>query len=330
LSKKRVLSGMQASGKLHLGNLLGALQNWKELQNDFECFYFIADWHALSTNYEDTHEIKSNIFEIAVDWLCVGLDPNKSNLFIQSLVPEHAELHLLLSMITPIPWLERNPTYKEKQEEIKNRDLATYGFLGYPVLQSADIIIYKANFVPVGIDQLPHLELTREIVRRFHHIYGKKVFVEPEAKLSKVSKLPGIDGRKMSKSYNNAIYLSDPPSEIEKKVAMMLTDPQRARRTDRGDPEVSTVYQYHKIFTPKGQVAEIAKGCRTASIGCTECKGILAKNLIEFLRPYYEKREKLCKKPKKVMEIFEQGSIKVRKEAQKTMEQVKEAMKIGL
>lgn len=328
MSKKRILSGMQSSGKLHLGNLLGALENWKKLEKDYDCFYFIADWHALSTNYEDTREIKSNTFEIAVDWLASGIDPEKSTLFIQSLIPEHAELHLFLSMITPIPWLERNPTYKEKMEEIKNKDLTTYGFLGYPVLQTADIVLYRADYVPVGIDQLPHLELSRELVRRFHHIYKKKVFVEPEAKLSEVPKLPGLDGRKMSKSYDNAIYLSDPPSVIEKKVMTMLTDPQRARRTDPGDPEVSTVYQYHKIFTPKDQVEEIAKGCRTASIGCTDCKKILMKNLVEFLKPHFEKREELKNRPKDVMEIFEQGSIKARKEAQNTLKQVKEAMKI--
>lgn len=328
MSKKRVLSGMQASGRLHLGHLLGVLQKWKKLQEEYECFYFIADWHALSTNYEDTREVKSNIFQIAVDWLCAGIDPEKSTLFIQSMIPEHAELHLLLSMITPVPWLERNPTYKEKQEEIKDRDLTTYGFLGYPVLQAADIIMYKADFVPVGIDQLPHLELTREIVRRFNHIYGKKVFVEPDAKLSEVTKLPGMDGRKMSKSYGNAIYLSDSPSEIGKKVSMMLTDTQRKRRTDPGDPELSVVYQYHKIFTPKAQVEEIAKGCRNASIGCTECKGILAANLIQFLRPFHEKRKELLKKPKDVMKIFEQGSMKAREEAKKTMKQVREAMRI--
>ncbi|MBI5182969.1 MAG: tryptophan--tRNA ligase [Nitrospinae bacterium] len=329
-TKKRVLSGMQASGRLHLGNLLGALTKWKELQDGYECFYFIADWHALSTCYEDTHEIKGNTFEIAVDWLSVGIDPEKSTIFIQSLVPEHAILHLLLSMITPIPWLERNPTYKEKQMEIKDRDLTTYGFLGYPVLQTADIVLYKANCVPVGIDQLPHLELTREIVRRFNYIYRRGVFVEPDAILSETPKLPGTDGRKMSKSYNNAIYLSDPPEEIEKKVRSMLTDPQRVRRTDPGDPEVCPVFALHKIYSPTpSHISEISDQCRRAKIGCVDCKMILVRNLIKEIRPIYERRCELRSNPEGIYEILIEGSKKARRIAIATLKEATEAMGMG-
>lgn len=347
-TKKRVLSGMQASGRLHLGNLLGALAKWKELQDGYECFYFIADWHALSTCYEDTHEIKGNTFEIAVDWLSVGIDPEKSTIFVQSFIPEHAVLHLLLSMITPVPWLERNPTYKEKQEEIKNRDLTTYGFLGYPVLQTADIALYKANCVPVGIDQLPHLELTREIVRRFNYIYKKDVFVEPEEILSETPKLPGTDGRKMSKSYNNAIYLSDPPDEIEKKVRSMLTDPRRERRTDQGNPEICPVFALHKVYSPSPSqekfpgisrgttdspaidISEISDQCRTAKIGCVDCKIILAKNLIKEMQPIYEKRCELKSNPERIYEILSQGSKKARKIAIATLKEATEAMGIHM
>ena len=227
---KRILSGMQPSGKLHLGNYFGALKNWVDLQDDFECFFFIADWHALSSLYEDPRLIKDFSYEVAGDWWSAGLDPEKCTLFLQSKIPEHAELHLILSMMVPVPWLERNPTYKEKQDEVKKVDMSTYGFLGYPVLQTADIVLYRADLVPVGIDQAPHLELSREIVRRFHHLYKKNIFIEPDAKISEIPKLNGLDGRKMSKSYDNAIYLSDNEKEVAKKVKQMLTDPARARR----------------------------------------------------------------------------------------------------
>ncbi|MBT5471410.1 MAG: tryptophan--tRNA ligase, partial [Nitrospina sp.] len=269
---KRILSGMQPSGRLHLGNYFGALKNWVDLQDDFECFFFIADWHALSSLYEDPRKIKEFSHEVAVDWLSTGLDPEKSTLFLQSKIPEHAELHLILSMMVPVPWLERNPTYKEKQDEIKKVDMSTYGFLGYPVLQTADIVLYRADYVPVGIDQAPHLELSREIVRRFHHLYKKNVFIEPGAKISDIPKLNGLDGRKMSKSYDNAIFLSDNEKEVTKKVKQMLTDPARARRDDPGDPEVCNLYPFHKIYSPQSMQDEVAEGCRSAKIGCGDCK----------------------------------------------------------
>jgi tryptophanyl-tRNA synthetase len=328
MEKKRVLSGMQASGRLHLGNLLGALENWIKLQDTYDCFFFIADWHALSTSYEDTHEVKDNVFNIAVDWLAAGIDPEKSIIFLQSMVPEHAVLHLLLSMITPVPWLERNPTYKEKQQEIKGKDLTTYGFLGYPVLQSADIILYKAHYVPVGIDQLPHLEMTREIVRRFHFIYKKEVFIEPEALVSEVPKLPGLDNRKMSKSYGNAIFLSDLPDTIGRKVMSMITDPQRVRRSDPGNPEVCTVFTFHKIFSSAKEVAEVYTGCTTAGIGCTDCKLIMARNLNDSMKPIFEKRKELAENPGRIHEILQEGSKKAREIACQTLREVQEAIGI--
>jgi tryptophanyl-tRNA synthetase len=328
MEKKRVLSGMQASGRLHLGNLLGALENWIKLQDTYDCFFFIADWHALSTSYEDTHEVKDNVFNIAVDWLAAGIDPEKSIIFLQSMVPEHAVLHLLLSMITPVPWLERNPTYKEKQQEIKGKDLTTYGFLGYPVLQSADIILYKAHYVPVGIDQLPHLEMTREIVRRFHFIYKKEVFIEPEALVSEVPKLPGLDNRKMSKSYGNAIFLSDLPDTIGRKVMAMITDPKRVRRSDQGNPEVCTVFTFHKIFSSAKEVAEVYTGCTTAGIGCTDCKLIMARNLNDSMKPIFEKRKGLAENPGRIHEILQEGSKKAREIACQTLLEVREAIGI--
>lgn len=326
MSTKRVLSGMQPSGRLHLGSFYGALANWIRLQEEYECFYFIADWHALSSSYEDTHEIKDWVFQVAVDWLCAGIDPEKSTLFIQSRVAEHAELHLLLSMLTPVPWLERNPTYKERQQELSDRDLSTYGFLGYPVLQTADIIMYKAHFVPVGVDQLPHLELAREIVRRFHHLFGRQVFVEPEALLSEAPKVPGTDGRKMSKTYGNCIYLSDDKETVRQKVRTMVTDPARVRRTDPGDPDVCPVFDLHKILSPKEDQASCAEGCRTATIGCLDCKGVLLTHLEGAMEPFFEKRGELASKPKEVMEVLEEGSKRARLVAEATMEEVREAM----
>lgn len=330
MNKKRVLSGMQSSGRLHLGNLLGALENWVEMQDEYDCFYFVADWHALSSSYQDTSELRDNMVDIGVNWLAAGLDPEKSTLFIQSLLPQHAVLHVLLGMITPLPWLERVPSYKEKLEEVKDRNLYTYGFLGYPVLQAADIIIYKADFVPVGMDQLSHLELTREIVRRFHDIFGKKVFVEPQPKLAQVKKLPGIDGRKMSKSYNNAIYLADSPEERARKVSMIVTDPQRVRRTDPGDPEVCNIYVFHKVFTSAERVAEIDKACRVAAIGCVDCKKELAKNIAKYMAPFDEKREHWLERSDEVLEIFREGSRKAEKVAAKTLAEAEEAMGISL
>jgi len=326
--KDRVLSGMQASGKLHLGNLAGALQNWVRLQHEYDCYYFIADWHALTTGYANPQAIRESTRDIILNFLAAGLDPRQCTIFIQSRIPEHAELHLLLSMITPLGWLERVPTYKEKIQELKDRDLSTYGFLGYPLLQTADIIIYKARFVPVGVDQVPHLEISREIARRFNYLYGE-TFPEPEALLTEFPKVPGVDGRKMSKSYDNAIYLSDPPDVVEQKLRTMMTDPARKRRTDTGDPELSPVYHLHKIFSSQEEQEHVARGCRTAGIGCIDCKKILIKNVFSVMEPIWEKRNKLLRNPEIVYEVLEQGTEKARKVAQETMQLVREAMGLG-
>lgn len=327
MAKKRILSGMQPSGPLHLGNYFGALQNWVSLQDEFECFYFIADWHSLTTLYEDPSDIKKYSMEVAIDWLASGIDPEKSTLFVQSRIPEHAELHLILSMIVPVPWLERNPTYKEKQQEVKSVDMSSYGFLGYPVLQTADIVLYNAHYVPVGIDQAPHLELSREIVRRFNGIYKKKVLIEPEAKISDTPKLNGLDGRKMSKSYNNAIYLSDTEKVIGKKVQAMLTDPQRARREDPGDPDVCNLFPLHKLYSSSELQKEVVEGCRSAGIGCGDCKKMLTETMLEGMRPQMERRHEISAKPKEVEEILEEGTKKAHQVAQRTMEKAKAAMK---
>ena len=299
MQKKRVLSGMQPSGLLHLGNLMGALDNWRKLQDQYECFYFIADWHALTTNYADTSNIRTYAKEMVINWLAAGLDPEKSVLFQQSLVPEHAVLHVLLSMSTPLPWLERVPTYKEKLEQVKDKDMHTYGFLGYPVLQAADILIYKAHFVPVGIDQLPHLELTREICRRFDQFYGN-VFPEPQPLMTEYPKLPGTDGRKMSKSYNNCLYLSDSPEELTKKVMQMVTDPARVRRQDPGNPDVCPLFTLDKIFAPKEWCSHVDVECRRAGIGCVDDKKELLKHLLAYLKPLQERRKELSASPEKV------------------------------
>jgi tryptophanyl-tRNA synthetase len=327
MAKKRILSGMQPSGLLHLGNYYGALKNWIELQEQFECFYFVADWHSLTTLYEDPSHIKKYSFEVAVDWLAAGLDPEKSTLFVQSRIPEHAELHLILSMVVPVPWLERNPTYKEKQVEVKSVDMSSYGFLGYPVLQTADIVLYDADYVPVGIDQAPHLEISREIVRRFNGLYKKKTFKEPQSKISEIPKLNGIDGRKMSKSYNNAIYLSDSEKDITKKVKAMLTDPARGRRTDPGDPDVCNLFPFHKLYSPPEMQKEIDRDCRTAAIGCGDCKMKLVNTMLEGLRPHMERRREIAAKPKAVEEILAEGTRKAQKVATATMDRTKQAMK---
>ncbi len=327
MAKKRILSGMQPSGLLHLGNYYGALKNWIELQEQFECFYFVADWHSLTTLYEDPSHIKKYTFEVAVDWLSAGLDPGKSTLFVQSRIPEHAELHLILSMVVPVPWLERNPTYKEKQVEVKNVDMSSYGFLGYPVLQTADIVLYNADYVPVGIDQAPHLEISREIVRRFNGLYKKKVFKEPQAKISEIPKLNGIDGRKMSKSYNNAIYLSDTEKDITKKVKAMLTDPARGLRTDPGDPDVCNLFPFHKLYSPEDMQKEIDRDCRTAALGCGDCKLKLVDTMLEGLRPHMERRREIAAKPREVEEILEEGTRKAQKVAKATLDRAKQAIK---
>ncbi len=318
---------MQPSGLLHLGNLMGALENWRKLQDQYECYYFIADWHALTTNYADTSNIRTHVREMVIDWLAAGLDPEKSVLFQQSHVPEHAILHVLLSMSTPLPWLERVPTYKEKIEQLQDKDMNTYGFLGYPVLQAADILIYRANFVPVGIDQLPHLELTREICRRFNQFYGD-VFPEPQPLLTEYPKLPGTDGRKMSKSYNNCLYLSESPESITKKVMQMVTDPARVRRQDPGNPDVCPLFTLDKIFAPKEWQDYINVECRRAGVGCVDDKKELLKHLLAYLKPLQERRKELAAQPEKVTGIIAEGSRRARVEAQKTLAEVNEAMKL--
>lgn len=321
----RVLSGMQASGKVHIGNLVGALQNWVKLQDTYDCYYFVADWHALTTGYAKPEALHDSVNDLLINFLAAGLDPDKCTIFLQSRILEHAELHLLLSMITPLGWLERVPTYKEKQQELKDRDLSNYGFLGYPLLQTADIIIYRAKYVPVGVDQVPHLEISREIARRFNNLYGE-VFPEPDALLTQFPKVPGVDGRKMSKSYNNAIYLSDTPKEVESKIKTMTTDPARIKRTDAGNPELSPVFQLHKVFSSKEEQAEVAEGCRTAGIGCIDCKKVLIRNVFKVLEPIWAKREELLNNPDQLHTIVENGNAKARKAAQETMEIVRKAM----
>jgi tryptophanyl-tRNA synthetase len=328
MAKERIVSGMRPSGKLHLGNYLGALKNWVQLQEDYECFYFVADWHALTTGYAETAQIRAWVREIAIDYLSAGLDPERSVLFIQSRVPEHAELHLLLSMLTPLGWLERIPTYKEQQQELKDRDLNTYGFLGYPLLQSADIIMYKAHWVPVGIDQVSHIELTREVVRRFHHLYDVEIFPEPQPKLTEVPKLPGLDGRKMSKSYDNVIYLSDSAADVTSKVKTMMTDPARQRRSDPGNPEICPVFDLHRIYSTTAERQEVAQGCRTAGIGCLDCKGILIRHMVEDLGPLHERRAYYVAHPDEAMQALVAGSERAQQVAQQTMAQVRDAVRI--
>ena len=324
MKMKRVLSGIQPSGKLHLGNLVGALSNWVKLQDQYECFFFIADLHALTTGYENVKKLPEDTLDVAADLLSVGLDPKKCVIFKQSDVPEHAELHLLLSMITPLSWLERVPTYKSKIEELKDKDLGTYGFLGYPVLQAADILIYQADFVPVGEDQLPHIELTREIARRFNFLY-KKVFTEPKELLTEFPTLPGIDGRKMSKSYNNTIALSDPEETIKEKINMMITDPARVTKGDPGHPEVCTVFNYHGIFNQE-QVDKIARECRAAARGCVECKKEFLKHLLILLAPIRKRREEILKNRKIVEEALVSGMVRAKAEATLTLIEAKRAM----
>jgi tryptophanyl-tRNA synthetase len=392
---KRVLSGMRPTGRLHLGHYFGALSNWLKLQAEYDCFFFVADWHALTTHYEDTSSVADNTLQVATDWLAVGLDPAKSTLFIQSSILEHAELHVLLSMITPLSWLERVPTYKEQIDNLKDRDLGTYGFLGYPLLQSADIVMYgepkQDLLVPVGEDQAPHVELTREIVRRFNFHFGgrfregltdeqmwkaaeilvpnlplgrhegsakgdvsalltdarselglekyleavrknPKLFTRPDVLRepaylpTETPRLPGTDGRRMAKSYGNAIWLSDPPEEIRKKVRDMMTDPQRVRRTDPGRPEVCPVYAYHKLFSPPDVISWADQGCRTAGIGCVDCKRAMADQLVKWIEPIQERRKEFEAHPEKVWGILDAGSNQARKAAKRTMKRVRNAI----
>jgi len=320
---------MRPTGWLHLGNLHGALKNWIDIQNSgiYDCFYFVADWHALTSDYKDTALIKAYSLDMVVDWLSVGMDPFKSTLFIQSEIKEHAELFLILSMITPLSWLERNPTYKEMQDELSSKDIGTFGFLGYPVLQAADIIMYKAYGVPVGVDQLPHVELTREIARRFNFLY-REIFPVPEPLLAEVPKLLGLDGRKMSKSYENTIYLRDRGDALRQKVASMFTDPQRMRRKDPGRPEVCNAFDFHKIYSPSSEVDEIADACRGAGIGCVECKKRLAQRIAQGMEPIHERQDHYLNHLEDVREIMANGVRRASEIARQTMEQVREAVKI--
>jgi tryptophanyl-tRNA synthetase len=324
--QKVVLSGMRSTGKIHLGNYFGALKNWVELQDGYHCHYFAADWHALTSDYADPSGVVDSTIDMVTDWIAAGLDPARSVLFIQSMVPQHAELHLLLSMITPLGWLERVPTYKEQMQQIENRDLSTYGFLGYPLLQTVDVIIYRADFVPVGEDQSSHLEMAREVVRRFHHFYGDGLFPEPRALFTPTPKVPGIDGRKMSKSYGNAINLSDSPDEIRAKCKKMFTDPQRVMRTDPGRPEVCNLYDFHKLVSPPDVQERVAHQCRAAEIGCVDDKKLLAQILIDYLEPIRKRRAELDRDT--VLDILVEGSRKARERAEETLEQVRSAMSL--
>jgi tryptophanyl-tRNA synthetase len=330
ISRKRVLSGMRPTGKIHLGNYMGALHNWVRLQKEYECYFFIADWHALTTDYADPSQIAANTREVAIDYLAAGLDPEKSVLFVQSDVKAHAELHLLLSMITSIGWLERVPSYKEQQENLQDKDLSTYGFLGYPLLQSADILIYQPCFVPVGQDQAAHVELTREVARRFNQFYkrpdGTEILPEPQVLLTPSPKLPGTDGRKMSKSYGNTIMISDPEPDVRKKLKTMVTDPARVRRTDPGSPDKCPVGDLHKVFSSAETMAKVYAGCTTAGIGCIECKGWAADAIVEHLAPIQQRRVHFEQNPALVTEIFSAGAQRATARAEQTMREVRSAM----
>lgn len=317
---------MRPSGRLHIGHYHGVLENWVKMQDSYDCFFFVADWHSLTTEYADTSGIAQSTREMVLDWVAFGLDPQKCVVFRQSLVPHHSELNLILSMITPVSWLERNPTYKEMLDNIEARDLTTFGFLGYPVLMAADIILYKATRVPVGHDQLPHLEITREIARRFNHLYGE-VFPEPEALLTETPKLPGLDGRKMSKSYNNSIYLSDSAEESSKKIMGMMTDPARVRRNDPGDPEICVAFNLHRLYVPEEKLAEIMPACRTAGIGCVECKKILVTCMNERLAPFRTKREELAANPGFIDDLLQDGSRRASQISDAVMAEVRTALK---
>lgn len=325
---ERVLSGMRPTGKLHIGHYFGALKNWVKLQDEYECFYFIADWHALTTNYEHPEDIVALRKDMILDWLSVGIDINKSTLFVQSRNIAHSELFLFLSMITPVSWLERCPTYKEIRQEVKDKDLSNLGFLSYPVLQTADIVIYNAKYVPVGVDQLPHLEISREIVRRFHYLYNSELFVEPEGLLTEVPKLLGTDGRKMSKSYGNAILLSEDFASVEKKIKIMKTDTNRKLRTDKGNPDICPVFDYHKVFSSDDEKSYIIDGCKNAGIGCIDCKKILIKNILEFLEPIHKRRGDFEKCIDDVDEFLRKSQAYANAEAEVTVEKVRKILRI--
>lgn len=325
--KKTILSGIRPTGKLHLGHWVGALSNWMKLQEEYKCFFMVADWHALMSEYKNPSMIKDSVLDNVSDWLAYGIDPKRSVIFIQSEVPEHLELYMILSNLVPLGWLFRCPTFKEQLTQLKDKDINTHAFLGYPVLQSADILLYKANSVPVGEDQLPHLELCREIVRRFHFIYKSKVFIEPQPLLTSVPRFLGLDGRKMSKSYNNCIGLSEDSVSLKRKVLSMFTDPARKRRDDPGHPDVCNVFDYYSIFAP-GKKTELPKECREAKRGCKECKDELIKILEEFIAPKREEKIKILKKKDYLRDILEEGRKKAREVASKTIAEVKAALKI--
>lgn len=323
---KRIVSGMRPTGPLHLGHLQGVLKTWISLQEQYECFYFVADWHALTTEYENPGKIREYTKELILDWLSAGLDPEKAFIFLQSEVKEHAELYLLLGMITPVSWLERNPTYKDMIQNLAEKELATYGFLGYPVLQAADILIYKASKVPVGLDQVPHLELTREIARRFNYLYGEGLLPEPEAILSEVPKIPGIDGRKMSKSYGNAIFLKDSPQVVRQKVLAYVTDTLRPRKSDPGDPVNRCVaFNLIRLYNKQEELEEIIQDCEGAKLGCVDCKKRLAEKIIQALEPLWERRKEL-ERGNLWLELITQGTKRAREEAQRTMEEIRGAI----
>jgi tryptophanyl-tRNA synthetase len=322
-----VVSGLRPTGRVHLGNYFGAIRNWVQLQDAYQSFYFIADWHALTSDYADPKNIRQATFEAVADWLAAGLDPKKCTIFVQSAVKEHAELHLLLSMVTPLPWLERVPTFKDQQQQLQDKDLNTYGFLGYPLLQTADIIVYRANFVPVGEDQASHLELSREIVRRFNNFYGP-VFPEPQPLFTATPKVPGLDGRKMSKSYGNTIGLTASADEIRALAMTMFTDPNRIRRKDPGNPDICNLFQFHKLFSDSETIARVDHQCRAAEIGCVDDKKLIAEIIIEKLRPIRERREQYDRDPSYVWDVLREGNERARARVAETLDSVRKAMKI--
>lgn len=328
MKKGTIFSGMRPTGRLHIGHL-SVLENWVKLQDEYRCFFGIVDWHALTTSFDNTAELQQNIQLMLLDWLSVGLDPDKSPIFVQSHIKQHAELHLLLSMVTPLSWLERVPTFKDQIQQLgsQGKDISTYGFLGYPLLMAADILVYRANTVPVGEDQIPHIEITREIARRFNHLYNTDIFPEPQAKLAKVSMLPGVDGRKMSKSYNNDIHLGSTAEDILAKVQMMVTDPNRIKKTDLGNPEVCMVHTYQNIYNPS-QIEEIRTSCKAGQIGCVDCKKRLARSLDEMLTPIRERREYYQGRPDLLQEILVKGAAEAQKTTEQTLELVRKAMNI--
>jgi tryptophanyl-tRNA synthetase len=326
-ASQTVLSGLRPTGRVHLGNYFGAVRNWVRLQESYDCFYFVADWHALTSDYADPQNIRQATFEAVADWLAAGMDPKRSTIFVQSEVKEHAELHLLLSMITPLPWLERVPTFKDQQQQIEDKDLNTYGFLGYPLLQTADIIVYRANHVPVGEDQASHLELSREIVRRFNNFYGP-VFPEPQPLFTETPKVPGLDGRKMSKSYGNTIGLTASADEIRTLTMTMFTDPNRIRRKDPGNPDICNLFQFHRLFSDAATIERVDRECRTAQIGCVDDKKLIAEIMIEHLRPIRERREEIDRNPSVVWEVLREGNRKARERAGETLDLVRKAMNV--